>query len=74
MSFSPQKIAAVTPADADLPHGICAGLLVGTAGTLNVMDASGTIVTGIPVQAGYNPISVRQVRLGGTAGQIFALY
>lgn len=74
MSFSPQKIVPVTKADSDLPGGICAGLLVGVAGTLNVMDASGTTVTGVPVQAGYNPISVRQVRAGGTATNIFALY
>jgi ABC-type uncharacterized transport system permease subunit len=74
MSFSPERIFSVTKADADLPNGTCAGLLVGTAGTLNVMDASGAIVANVPVQAGYNPIRVKQVRAGGTATSIFALY
>jgi len=68
------KIVAVTKADAELPSGRCLGLLVGTAGTANLMDAAGNILTSVPLQAGYNPISVRQVRLGGTAADIWALY
>lgn len=68
------SIRAVTKADAALPDGPCRALLVGTAGTANVMDCSGTILTAIPLQLGFNPISVQQVRTGGTAADIWALY
>jgi hypothetical protein len=50
------------------------GLLVGTAGTANLMDEYGNTVTGVPLQAGYNPLRVKQVRTGGTADDIWALY
>lgn len=63
-----------TKADADLPDGVAKGLLVGTAGTANLMDGTGTIRTSVPLQAGYNPLIVRQVRTGGTAADIWALY
>jgi hypothetical protein len=65
---------AVTKADADLPNGKCRGLLVGTAGTANLADADINITTAVPLQAGYNPLVVRQVRTGGTASDIWALY
>jgi hypothetical protein len=65
---------AVTKADANLPDGICRALLVGTAGTANLMDAGGNTRTSVPLQAGYNPLSCKQVRTGGTAADIFALY
>jgi hypothetical protein len=68
------SIRAVTKADAALPDGPCRALLVGTAGDANLMDASNTILTGVPLQAGYNPISVQQVRTGGSAANIWALY
>jgi hypothetical protein len=68
------KIAAVTKADSDLPGGRCFALLCGTAGTANVMDNEGNILSSIPLQQGYNPISVKQVRTGGTATDIWALY
>lgn len=64
----------VTKADANLADGACRALLVGVAGTLNLMDAEGNIRANVPVQAGYNPLSVKQVRTGGTATGIFALY
>jgi len=66
--------APVTKADADLPGGIARSLTVGTAGTANLMQIDGTIRTNYPLQAGYNPIVVRQVRTGGTASDIWALY
>lgn len=68
------KVVAVTKANADLPDGPAKSLLVGTAGTLNIMDYYGTVVANVPVQQGYNPIRVKQVRTGGTATDIFALY
>ena len=64
----------VTKADADLPAGTCYGLCVGTAGTANLMDETGAIRTAYPLQAGYNPIRCKQVRTGGTAADIWALY
>jgi len=67
-------IAPVVKADADLPDGLAKGLLVGTAGTITLMDESGNIHVDVPIQQGYNYISVRQVRLGGTADNIWALY
>ena len=70
--------ASVTPANNNLPDfaakGATKALLIGSPGTLNVMMESGETVTGLPVLAGYNPLRVRQVRTGGTAGTIFALY
>lgn len=51
----------------------CRGLLVGTAGTATVIDASGATRTAIPLQAGYNPIRVKQVLNAGTAADIWAL-
>lgn len=68
-------IAAVTKADADLPApGVTRALNVGTAGTANLMDAAGTIHANYPLQQGCNPIRVKQVRTGGTATDIWALY
>jgi hypothetical protein len=64
----------VTKADANLPDGKCRGLLVGTAGTANLMDETGATRTNVPLQAGYNPIVCKQVRTGGTADNIWALY
>jgi len=64
----------VTKADSDLPDGPARGLLVGTAGTANLMDGAGEIRSGVPLQAGFNPMMVKQVRTGGTADDIWALY
>ncbi len=49
-------------------------LLVGTAGTATIIDASGQTCTSIPLQQGYNPISVQRVLNTGTASDIWALY
>ena len=68
------KYAPVTKADAELPSGMCRALLVGEAGTANLMEPDGTIRTDVPLQVGYNPLRCRQVRLGGTATDIWALY
>jgi len=64
----------VTKADSDLPSGTCRCLLVGTAGTAKLMQPNGTIRDDVPLQAGYNPLEVKQVMLGGTASNIWALY
>lgn len=66
--------APVTKADSDLPGGLCRGLLVGTAGTANLGQLDGTTRANVPLQQGYNPLAVKQVRTGGTADNIWALY
>lgn len=68
------RLSLTTKNDADLPGGVAWGLLVGTAGTANLMDAAGNILTNVPLQVGYNPIAVKQVRTGGTATNIWAMY
>lgn len=74
-SFSPaDAVIPVTKADSALPDGPCRALLVGTAGTANIVDASGETRTNVPLQQGYNPIVCQQVRTGGTASDIWALY
>jgi hypothetical protein len=69
-----RRVVPVTKADSDLPNGVCRGLLVGTAGTANLVEFDGTVRTAVPLQAGFNPLSVLQVRTGGTASDIWALY
>lgn len=69
------KIVPITPNDAaDLPEGVCRGLLVGTAGAANLVDASGAERTGVPLQQGFNPIGVARLKTGGSASNIWALY
>lgn len=60
--------------DNDLPDGPCRALLVGTAGSANLTDLSGEERDAVPLQAGYNPLVVARVRLGGDADNIWALY
>lgn len=67
-------VVPVTKADTALPGGTCRGLLVGTAGTANIVDGSGATRASVPLQQGYNPIICQQVRTGGTATDIWALY
>lgn len=73
-TYGYRKVVAVTKADADLPDGKCRALLIGTAGTLNIMDEAGNVVNGLTVPAGILPIVCLQVRTSGTATGIFALY
>lgn len=68
------SIVPVTKANAALPNGQCRALLVGTAGTANIHDGTGTLRENVPLQVGYNPIRCRQVRTGGTADNIWAIY
>ncbi len=69
------RIRPITPDDeSDLPGGVCRALLVGSAGTANLIDASGTEHSGVPLQQGYNPLGARRIKTGGTAANIWALY
>lgn len=68
------RMVPVTKADADLADKTCRALLVGIAGTANLMEEDGTIRANVPLQVGYNPLQVLQVRTGGGADNIWALY
>ena len=69
------QIVPITPNDtSDLPDGVCRALLIGVAGTVNLIDASGTTRSGVPLQQGFNPIGVQRVLTGGTASNLWALY
>ena len=74
LSAPARTIVAVTKADSDLPGGVTRALLAGTAGTANLMDAAGNTLSDVPLQQGYNPLCVKQVRTGGTADDIWGLY
>lgn len=69
-----QAVVAVTPAASDLPDGPCRALWVGTAGTINGIDALGNTVTGFPALAGLVPVGFKRVATGGTASDIWAIY
>lgn len=71
---SAPTIVAISKEDADLPGGVTRALLVGTAGDANLHDANGVLLTGVPLQQGYNPLRVLQVRTGGSASNIWGLY
>jgi len=53
---------------------VCRALLVGTAGTANVTFPNGSTASSIPLQAGYNPISIVKLTALGTASNVWALY
>jgi hypothetical protein len=75
LSSPASRILPITPDDGnDLPGGICRALLVGTAGTATLVDASGAEHSGVPLQQGFNPIGVRRVKTGGSAVNLWALY
>ena len=75
LSVPASKCAPVTKSDTvDLADGVCRALLVGTAGTANLIDASGATRANVPLQQGYNPLRVSRVKLSGTADNIWALY
>jgi hypothetical protein len=68
-------VKPVTKSDTiDLADGACRALLVGTAGSATLIDADGNTSANVPLQQGYNPISVTRVKTGGTADNIWALY
>lgn len=68
------KMRSVTKATSNLPDGQCRALWVGTAGTANLVDTTGEVLTDFPLKEGLNPIQVVRVSTGGTADDIWALY
>lgn len=51
-------------------------LLVGTGGTLKIVDVTESVEKAIPIQAGYNPIVLSKVIKdgGNTASDLWALF
>lgn len=49
-------------------------LWVGTEGTLNFVDETGTTITDFPALVGVIPIKITSLREGGTADNIWGLY
>lgn len=75
ISQSPaERYVPVAKSDTDLVDGPCRALLVGTAGTATLMQIDGTIRANVPLVQGLNPLACKQVRTGGTAADIWALY
>jgi hypothetical protein len=71
---SATMVVPVTPSDVT-GFKTCRALLVGTAGAATLVDASGETRTAVPLQAGYNPISVQRINSTSlTAANIWALY
>lgn len=69
------RIALITKNDStDLPGGVCRAVLVGTAGTANLLDANGVTHTNVPLQQGYNPLGIMRLQTGGTCDNVWALY
>lgn len=73
-TMSAIKYVPVTPQDADLPGGVCRGLLAGVGGTADLQEPDGTNRDAVPLKEGYNPLFVKRVRALGTASNIWALY
>lgn len=68
--FTAGKAAPITT---NVAFNRCYALLCDAAvTTTSITMADGTVVTGIPLQAGYNPISCTKVVFG--SGNIWALY
>ena len=65
----------VTKSDTvNLADGPCRALLVGTAGTANIVDIRGNVRSDVPLQQGYNYLRALRINTGGTAADIWALY
>jgi len=54
--------------------GIPKGLWVGTAGAITGKDGYGNVVTGLPLQAGYNPFILSELTTLTSASNIWGMY
>ena len=66
------RAATTVGSDTDLTSN-CRGLLVGTAGSLNVTMANGQERDGVPFIQGITPGNFRELRTGGTAQNIWEI-
>ena len=71
---SARKIVKLTKVNTDIVGGPARALKVGTGGTANFIDAEGNECTNYPLDAGYHPISIKQLKTGGTADDIWGLF
>lgn len=67
-----QLAASTVGSPVDCPRG-CRGLLLGTAGTLNVTMENGEDRDGLPLPAGVTSGRFKALRTGGTAENIWAI-
>jgi len=68
-SFS--QVFSGTPDSEQTLSDECRGLLIGTAGSINVTMANGDVLTGLPVFAGINPGRFASIQTGGDAENIW---
>lgn len=67
------SLKAITPAETDLPDGMCRGLWASEACTIDGTTAGGDEVTGIPLLAGENRLAMSIVSAVST-GTVYACY
>ena len=73
-SSAPAKSYIPVTASDTTVFALSRALLVGTAGAATLVDENGAVRVGVPLQAGYNPISACQVYATGlTAANIWRL-
>jgi len=80
-SFSPfealefgKHITQVFAGSGAFAKGPCRALLVGSGGTLNIFDSTSVAGQGVPFPPGQTDFSVQEIRSGGTATGIWAIY
>jgi len=64
-------LVAGTPASTYNCTDKCIGLLIGTAGTLNVTMRNGHVISALPVPVGFLPGRFASVQTSGTAQNIW---
>jgi hypothetical protein len=67
------QIFAVTPAAASFANGPCRAILCETGGATTLRDGADNLKTGVPLQAGYNPIQATAIT-ASDATNIWILY
>ncbi len=80
-SFSPTEgmeggkcVVQVFPGSGPFADGPCKALIIGVAGLLNLFDCASMDARGVPFQAGYTDLGIQEIRSGGTASNIWAVY
>ena len=80
-SFSPfesleygKHITQVFAGSGAFAKGPCRALLIGSGGTLNIFDATSVAGVAVPFPTGQTDLSIQEVRSGGTAASIWAIY
>lgn len=66
-----RQLVAGSPSTTYLLSNRCKGLIVGTAGTLNVTMKNGHVISNFPVYQGFIPGRFKSIQTGGTAQNIW---